>query len=115
MTTHLSPKNCGDIELPVSTEVNGVKKFEFPGSPLEKRIYTENSDREMDIWIHVNSDGGQEDKTLTLVVTPYKKTCKRKDDQYQKYGYRSSCERKELFCDGRVNCAWPDTEPIGDL
>ena len=114
VTTHLSQKYCGDIELPVSTEVNGVTKFEFPSSPLDTRIYTENSDREMDIWIHVNSDGSQEDKTLTLVVTPFKKTCKRKDNQYQKCGYRASCVRKELFCDGRVNCAWPNTEPRGD-
>ena len=114
MTTHLSQKFCGVVSLPVSKEVNGVRKFEFPGSMLKTRIYTEDTDREMDIWIKINSPGdGQDEKTLTMVVTPFKKTCKRKDSQYQKCGTRSSCVRKELFCDGRVNCAWPDREPQG--
>ena len=49
----------------------------------------------------------------SLVVTPVKKTCKRKDSKFQKCGYRSSCVKKELFCYGRVNCAWPDREPRG--
>ena len=114
VTTHMSRKYCGDIELPVSTQVNGVTKFQFTDSPLNTRIYTEDSDREMDIWIHINSDDRFPiDKILSLVVTPFKKTCKRTDSHYQKCGYRASCVRKELFCDGRVNCAWPDTEPKG--
>ena len=97
MTTHLSQKFCGVVKLPVAKEVNGVTKFAFPGSTLKTRSYTEDSDREMDIWISINShEDGQEEKTLTLVVTPFKKTCKRKDSQYQKCGYRSSCVRKEL-------------------
>jgi hypothetical protein len=103
----LSQKFCGVVSLPVSKEVNGVRNFAFPGSMLNPRIYTEDFDR-------INSAGDdQDDKTLTLVVTPFKKTCKRKDNQYQKCGYRASCVRKELFCDGLVNCAWPDREPTG--
>ena len=114
MTTHLSKRFRGVVNLPVSKEVNGVTKFAFPGSTMNTRIYTEDSDREMDIWININSpEDGQEEKTLTLVGTPVKKTCKCHDSQYQKCGYRSSCVRKELFCDGRVNCAWPDREPQG--
>ena len=58
-------------------------------------------------------EADQGEKTLTLVVTPFKKTCKSQDSQYQKCGYRASCVRKELFCDGRVNCTWPDREPRG--
>ena len=54
VTTHLSPKYCGDVVLPVSKEVDGATKFEFPGSSLNKRIYREESDKEMDIWIHIN-------------------------------------------------------------
>ena len=70
VTTHLSQKFCGVVSLPVSKEVNGVRKFEFPGSMLKTRIYTEDADREMDIWIKINSPGdGQEEKTLTMVVT----------------------------------------------
>jgi hypothetical protein len=114
VTTHLSKRFCGVVNLPVSKEVNGVRKFAFPGSTLKNRIYTEYSDREMDIWISINRpDDDQDEKTLTLVVTPFKKTCKTHDSLYKKCGYRSSCVRKELFCDGRVNCAWPDSEPRG--
>ena len=84
VTTHLSEKFCGVVDLPVSKEVNGVRNFAFPGSTLQTRIYTEDSDREMDIWISVNSpEDDLEQKTLTLVVT-----CTRKDSQYQKFGYR---------------------------
>ena len=29
--------------------------------------------------------------------------------------YSTKCVRKELFCDGRINCAWPYSEPAGDF
>ena len=29
--------------------------------------------------------------------------------------YSTKCVRKELFCDGRINCAWPYSEPAGVL
>ena len=116
VTTHLSRKYCGDVQQPVSTDIGGVTKLQLAGSNLDTRIYREESDREMDIWIHINSpDGGQDDRTLTMVVTPFKKTCSRKDSHYRKCGFRSSCVRKELFCDGRINCAWPDKEPRGKI
>ena len=114
VTTHLSQKYCGVVDLPESIEVNGVTKFMFPDSKLRSRIYTEDSDREMDIWILVSGPREDlEEKTLSLVVTPFLKTCKKADSHYQKCGDQASCVRKELFCDGRVNCAWPDTEPKG--
>ena len=115
VTTHLSQKFCGLVNLPVSEEVNGVTKFTFPGSTLNTRTYIEDSDREMDIWIHVSSPGDDlEEKTLSLVVTPVKKTCKRKDRNYKECGYRDSCVRKELFCDSRVNCASQDSKKTGN-
>ena len=95
MTTHLSEKFCDVVSLPVSKEFNGVTNFAFPGSTMNTRIYTEDSYREMDIWMNINGPA-EEEKTLTLMVTPYNKTCKRKDSQYQKCGTRSSCVRKEL-------------------
>ena len=114
VTTHLSKKFCGVVGLPVSEGVNGVNKFTFPGSRLETRMYIEDSDRELDIWIHIRSpDDDLEEKLITLVVTPGKKTCKTKDRTYEKCGHRSSCVRKELFCDGRVNCAGLGREPRG--
>ena len=56
---------------------NGVTSFEFPYTPLARRIYNEEEDREMDIWINIKTraqDSRLEegDKTLTLVVTPFK-------------------------------------------
>ena len=62
------------MELPVARKHNGVVSFDFPFTPLARRIYNEEEDKEMDIWININTekleDIGQ--KTLTLVVTPFK-------------------------------------------
>ena len=114
VTTHLSQKFCGVVDPPVSTKVNGVTKLSFPGSIPKTRTYREDSDSEMDIWVHVSSPHEeQEEKSLTLVVTPYMKTCRRTDRQYQECGSSGPCVRKELFCDGRVNCPWTDAQPRG--
>ena len=56
---------------------NGVTSFEFPYTPLARRIYNEEEDREMDIWINIKTRAQdtrleEGDKTLTLVVTPFK-------------------------------------------
>ena len=56
---------------------NGVTSFEFPFTPLARRIYNEEEDREMDIWINIRTRARDKrmeegDKTLTLVVTPFK-------------------------------------------
>ena len=34
---------------------NGVTSFEFPFTPLARRIYNEEEDREMDIWINIKT------------------------------------------------------------
>ena len=69
-----SQKYCGEVELPLARKHNGVVSFDFPFTPLARRIYNEEEDKEMDIWININTekleDIGQ--KTLTLVVTPFK-------------------------------------------
>ena len=114
VTTHMSSKYCGDIEIPVTTEVAGVTKIHFPVTPLASRIYREDSDREMDIWIHVTKED-QVDKIISMVVTPVMKNCKGKDRDYKQCGYRDSCIRKELFCDGIVNCASQHTQPSGNI
>ena len=31
------------------------------------------------------------------------------------FRYSTKCVRKELFCDGRINCAWPYSDPAGFL
>ena len=65
------------MELPVPRSKNGVTSFEFPYTPLARRIYNEEEDREMDIWINIKTRAldtrlEEGDKTLTLVVTPFK-------------------------------------------
>ena len=115
VTTHLSRKYCGDVELPVPRSKNGVVRFEFPFTPLARRIYNEEEDKEMDIWININTRDLEENqhKTLTLVVTPFKMSCATRDSLYQQCRFSTKCVRRELFCDGRVNCAWPYVEPAG--
>ena len=112
VTTHKSRKYCGQVELPVAKVEQGVASFTFPWTPLTKRIYAEEEDKEMDIWIQVRTHMTQ-DKSLTLVVTPFKKSCGSRDRLYQQCRYSTKCVRKELFCDGRINCAWPYKEPAG--
>ena len=51
--------------------------FDFPFTPLARRIYNEEEDKEMDIWINIdttntNTETDRIPKTLTLVVTPFK-------------------------------------------
>ena len=115
VTTHLSNKYCGDVELPIARSKNGVVRFEFPFTPLARRIYNEEKDKEMDIWININTRDLEENlhKTLTLVVTPFKKSCATRDSLYKQCRFSTKCVRRELFCDGRVNCAWPYVEPAG--
>ena len=69
-----SKKYCGDVELPVARKNNGVVSFDFPFTPLARRIYNEEEDKEMDIWININTERLEESghKTFTLVVTPFK-------------------------------------------
>jgi len=120
VTTHLSQKYCGDVELPVPRSKNGVTSFDFPFTPLARRIYNEEEDREMDIWINIDTGrdlvlGDTAEKTLTLVVTPFKKSCATRDSLYQQCRFSTKCVRRELFCDGRINCAWPYIEPADEV
>ena len=32
---------------------------------------------------------------------------------YRKCPHTSHCIRREFFCDGRINCAWPNAEEGG--
>jgi len=66
----------------------------------------------MDVWLRI-STAESWSKSLTLVVTPFKKFCGSQDLQYRQCRYSTKCVRRELFCDGRVNCAWPYAEPAG--
>ena len=100
VTTHLSERYCGKVERPrLKTNLAGAS------SQISHRSYTENSDLEMDIWLHV---GAMKSKSLVLVVTPMKQSCESSDTLYQQCGRSGVCVRKELICDGMVNCPFDD-------
>ena len=105
VTTHASRKYCGIIEHPVSQTVGGVSTITFPATPLSGRVYSEEEDMDMDMWLQVRNIQGRRgnEKFLTLVVTPYRKTCKNNEEFISCVNY-ASCIKKDLFCDGRVNC-----------
>lgn len=118
ITSHRSNKFCGNIEgspvvppISMSSNVSSEDSSAAKGAnitPLDKRIYSEHSDTEMDIWIKVTvpqPGEGHKPKTLSLVVTPYKKSCTPHDRRYKRCGASKHCIRSELFCDGTVNCA----------
>merc|ERR1719264_1900930 len=117
LTTHKSRKYCGQVEPPVSTQrKEGVTGFTFPLTPLANRIYSEEDDMEMDVWLQIDlANARAEGKSLTLVVTPFKKSCASRDLLYRQCRYSTKCVRKELFCDGRINCAWPYSEPADEV
>ena len=75
------------VEPPVSTQrKEGVTGFTFPITPLANRIYSEEDDMEMDVWLQIdlaNNVREVEDKSLTLVVTPFKKSCASRDLLYR--------------------------------
>jgi len=113
ITSHRSNKYCGGIEgslvpAPPSSGLANVTEDPLANvTPLDKRIYSEHADTEMDIWIKITvpHHSGSRPKTLSLIVTPYKKTCNNHDRRYKRCGASQHCIRSELFCDGTVNCA----------
>ena len=111
VTTHLSQRYCGKVERP-RLKTN----LAVPASQISQRTYTEQTDREMDIWLNIQIMPEQEGyKTLAIRVTPLKKECDTEDALYLPCGNQGLCVRKEMRCDGRVNCplkegAWPGKE-----
>jgi len=115
VTSHLSKKYCGRREKVTiaKCDKNRTSGMPAPVLNLSDRIYSEERDREMDVWIRLSLPKESNiAKTLTLVVTPFKKHCSSKDADYRKCGGTSPrCIRKELFCDGRINCAVSNESP----
>jgi len=134
ITSHRSNKFCGTIEgsLPVPpprpttttpltsnatlgrTVKTSKEAEDYYATPLAKRVYSERSDQEMDIWIQlaVPPADWPGHKTVSLTVTPFKKSCGKDDTTHRRCSSKSSqCIRRELFCDGRINCALPYAKP----
>jgi len=101
-TSHKSQKKCGVIE-PLQSQVftNTSQRLEA----IKRREYIEATDKEMDIWLSIYPPAsGQPHKELNLVVTPFKKKCYSDDSYYRKCPGSSKCIKRELFCDGFINC-----------
>jgi len=93
-TSYKSDKRCGIIPPAGDTLTLEDRK---------RREYIEATDKEMDVWISVRSSR-QEKKELKLIVTPFKKKCHSRDNYYRKCPGTDRCIKRELFCDGIVNC-----------
>ena len=71
-------------------------------------MYVEKEDGEMDVYFQIfkNSKTTQP-RHLKMTVTVFKKNCDWADESYKPCSHSSYCVRKDFFCDGRVNCAFP--------
>ena len=80
------------------------------------RMYVEESDSEMDLWISVSKGklhSNPKPRVLVMTITVVKKNCRGSSRFYRQCPHSPYCIRREFFCDGRVNCAWPDAEAGG--
>merc|ERR1719150_2318292 len=127
ITSHRSAKHCGRVEgspivsPPAANSTQDPDTSTARTTPLDKRIYSEHADTEMDIWIKVvvprhedRADSSVRPKTLSLVVTPYKVSCSSQDRRHRRCGRSKHCIRSELFCDGTVNCAVASSVPADE-
>jgi len=101
-TSHKSKKRCGVL---APLDLSGQELGEDWVSQLARREYIETTDTEMDLWLSVYPPGpGGPNKELSLVVTPFKKQCSAGDGYYKQCPGSEKCIKRELFCDGFVNC-----------
>ena len=103
VTTHVSEKYCGVIDEPMYKQYKDIRNVSFGGISAQRRTYVEENDREMDVWIKIQSEK-ERTKIVTLVMTPFLKSCGKSDIGWNRCGDRRKCIRKELFCDGHINC-----------
>ena len=72
-------------------------------------MYVEEIDGEMDVYFEITkNNNNKRPRYLRMIATVFKKSCDIDDRKYKPCSHTSYCIRKELFCDGQVNCAWPD-------
>jgi hypothetical protein len=106
-TSHKSKKRCGEVERTkrIHREDGTLLKIEYGNTDLRSREYIEQEDKEMDVWLSITPPApGQGRKELMLVVTPFKKACVKEDHYYWKCPSTNKCIKRELFCDGQINC-----------
>jgi len=112
-----SQKYCQNIELPTQVfSLDGsLQDMDFGSSPFASRSYVEETSDQMDIWISLSPQTHTEHHSVSFVVTPFPKFCVEHDADYRKCPASHSCVRRQLFCDGVVNCphAWQESEETG--
>ena len=118
VTSHKSQKFCGTRGTPVGSASNGSSVATIPSFNTGQgtRFYVEETDREMDLWIKISkrtTSFNPQPRRLKLTVTVIKKNCGTHNPFYRQCSYSNHCIRREFFCDGRINCAWPDAEHGG--
>lgn len=107
VTTYTSPKYCGHRSRGFTTRRRN-------GSITGSRMYVEERDHEMDLFIKVSKRRiTTRPRYIRMTVTVIKEDCGSKNKFYRQCPHTSHCIRREFFCDGRVNCAWPDAEAGG--
>jgi len=102
-----SEKKCGNVEPTHRNERDDGSLFniDYRNTPRQRREYIESSKKTMDIWLNINPPKfGQPSKQLKLIVTPFKKKCLTDDYYYRKCPGTDKCIKRELFCDGIINC-----------
>ena len=118
ITSYRSAKYCGLIQgdiVTLQTDDKSVHTYDSV-TPMKKRIYSEASDKEMDLWVKITVPPAiRVTKTMKFVVTAFKKSCETNNTSYRRCGQFDHCIRSELFCDGVVNCALPSGMPYGEL
>ena len=121
-TTYNSEKFCGKRRL-IDYRHGAVGAFRQYDS-MAQRMYVEERDSEMDVYIVMKSNRGNiaypDQRNLTLVATVFRKQCKSAQhytscpETDRRKGESGNCIRSEFFCDGYVNCAWPDGDVATD-
>jgi len=106
-TSHKSHKRCGTVEPTkrILRDDGSLFNIDYRKTPHQRREYIEAEDKEMDIWLSIYPPRpGQPNKELKLIVTPFKKKCVTDDHYYRKCPGTDKCIKRELFCDGIINC-----------
>jgi len=106
-TSHKSRKRCGTVEptTRILRDDGSLFNIDYKKTPHERREYIEAEDKEMDLWLSIHPPRlGQPNKELKLIVTPFKKKCVANDRYYRKCPGTDKCIKRELFCDGIINC-----------
>eukprot|EP00092_Neocalanus_flemingeri_P037818 GFUD01041168.1.p1 GENE.GFUD01041168.1~~GFUD01041168.1.p1 ORF type:complete len:371 (+),score=66.81 GFUD01041168.1:720-1832(+) len=107
ITSRKSNKKCGIVEPTkrILRDDGSLLNIDYKKTPHQRREYIEAEDKEMDIWLSIHPPKSwQPNKELKLIVTPFKKKCVTDDHYYRKCPGTDKCIKRELFCDGIINC-----------